>query len=131
MLVELYFSIMREFGDKQPRCPDSLFFFFNISFFWERITHNDSVRTWRLHQGEQQEEKGRGFGGLNNTYSLFGIGTSAPGEPAPPTNSCFTFPSCAAVRLSSCQSGTDGRREKEKERKEGGKVTVTPSMRIG
>lgn len=56
MLVELYFSIIREFGDKQPRCLDS-FFFLNISFFWERITHDDSVRTWRLHQGEQQEEK--------------------------------------------------------------------------
>lgn len=62
MLVELYFSIIREFGDKQPRCLDS--FFFNISLFWERITHNDSVQTWRLHQGERQEEKmGAGEGG--------------------------------------------------------------------
>lgn len=100
MLVEIYFSIMREFGDELPRCLD---FFSMFHFFGKELRTTIRADVEAPPGGATGENGGGGVGGgLNNTYSLFGIGTSAPGEPAPPTNSCFTFPSCAAVRLSSC-----------------------------
>lgn len=64
--------------------------------------------------------KGAGrTGGLNNTYSLFGIGTPAPGGTCgrPPTNFTFHFfPLRSRPALIPCSSGS--KRRKEKDRKE-------------